>query len=40
MADIHQLPTLRSVEQEASEWIARLEAEDVTAGESPELASF
>src|SRR4051794_29145540 len=30
MADVHQLPTLRNVEQEASEWIARLEAEDVT----------
>jgi len=29
MADVHQLPTLRNVEQEASEWIARLEAEDV-----------
>jgi transmembrane sensor len=30
MADVHQLPTLRNVEQEASEWIARLEADDVT----------
>lgn len=30
MADVHQLPTLRKIEQEASEWIARLEADDVT----------
>jgi transmembrane sensor len=30
MADVHQLPTLRNAEQEASEWIARLEADDVT----------
>jgi transmembrane sensor len=30
MADVHQLPTLRKVEQEASEWIARLEADDAT----------
>jgi transmembrane sensor len=30
MADIHHLPTVRNVEQEASEWIARLNADDVT----------
>ena len=31
MADIHRLPDARRVEQEASEWIARLNADDVTA---------
>jgi transmembrane sensor len=31
MADIHRLPNARKVEQEASEWIARLNADDVTA---------
>src|SRR5438876_5842458 len=30
MADVHQLPTVRKIEQEASEWIARLNADDVT----------
>ena len=30
MADIHRLPNARQVEQEASEWIARLGADDVT----------
>jgi transmembrane sensor len=40
MADIHQLPTLRSVEQEASEWIARLEAEDVTPEDRARFAAW
>jgi len=31
MADVHRLPSVRKVEQEASEWIARLDADDVTA---------
>src|SRR6185312_10461909 len=31
MADVHRLPSLRTVEQEAGEWIARLNADDVTA---------
>jgi transmembrane sensor len=31
MADVHRLPGVRKVEQEASEWIARLDADDVTA---------
>src|SRR4051812_46617200 len=40
MADVHQLPTLRSVEQEASEWIARLEAEDVTPEDRVRFAAW
>ena len=40
MADVHQLPTLRSVEQEASEWIARLEAEDVTPEDRARFAAW
>lgn len=31
MADVHRLPSVRKVEQEAGEWIARLAADDVTA---------
>jgi len=31
MADVHRLPSVRKVEKEASEWIARLDADDVTA---------
>ena len=31
MAEVHRLPSVRKVEQEASEWIARLDADDVTA---------
>ncbi len=31
MADVHRLPSVRKVEQEASDWIARLDADDVTA---------
>lgn len=31
MADIHRLPDIKEVEREASEWIARLDAEDVSA---------
>jgi transmembrane sensor len=31
MARVHRLPSVRRVEQEASEWIARLNADDVTA---------
>jgi transmembrane sensor len=30
MADVHRLPSARKVEQEASDWIARLDADDVT----------
>ncbi len=30
MAEVHPLPTLRNAEQEASEWLARLGADDVT----------
>jgi len=40
MADVHQLPTVRSVEQEASEWIARLEAEDVTPEDRVRFAAW
>jgi transmembrane sensor len=31
MADIHRLPNIKEVEREASEWIARLDADDVSA---------
>jgi len=31
MADLHQLPDLKDAEREASEWIARLNADDVSA---------
>jgi transmembrane sensor len=31
MADIHRLPDIKEVEREASEWVARLDAEDVSA---------
>ena len=31
MADVHRLPSVRKVQHEASEWIARLDADDVTA---------
>jgi len=31
MAEVHRLPSVKKVEQEASEWIARLDADDVTA---------
>ncbi len=31
MADIHRLPSIKEVEREASEWIARLNADDVSA---------
>src|SRR5579884_2598127 len=31
MADVHRLPSARKVEEEASKWIARLDADDVTA---------
>lgn len=31
MADIHRLPDIKEVEREASEWVARLDAEDVCA---------
>ena len=33
MADIHRLPNIKEVEREASEWIARLEADDVSAAD-------
>ncbi len=31
MDDVHRLPTVKKIEQEASEWVARLNADDVTA---------
>lgn len=37
MADIHRLPNIKEVEREASEWIARLNADDVSADD---LAQF
>jgi transmembrane sensor len=33
MADVHRLPDVRKAEREASEWIARLNADDVSADE-------
>lgn len=38
MADIHRLPNIKEVEREASEWIARLDADDVSAEDRARFA--
>jgi transmembrane sensor len=40
MADVHRLPSVRKVEQEASDWIARLDADDVTAEDRVRFESW